>query len=224
MLIVPNKSIEDARVIISPWATLVECEVVGEDSVISEPLRDALHRSFKNRYGWILQQLLCVAYVSESKAAGVLLVDSDTVLTTKRAFLNTNRQLLMVSLERHDPYYDFLKSLSPVFGNMENTFVTHHMIENPSRLREILEITSGGEIKKLVEQIITLIDHTEASAVCVDFELYAQAMFTQHREEIVLAKWSNIAVPRAQALSGVTFDEIQKKYVDYCSVSFHSYT
>lgn len=224
VLIVPNNSIEKAWGILSPWSAIVECEVVGEDSVISESTRRALRKSFTNRYGWILQQLLCLAFVAKSEAAGVLLLDSDTILVSKRALFNAERQILMVSLERHEPYYKFLNSLNSIFGEMENTFVTHHMVQNPQRMREILDVTCDGDMEQLADEIISLVDHEQISSVCVDFELYAQAMCNSYSNQVVLTKWSNISVPRAEALSGVTFDQIQKRYHNYCSVSFHSYT
>ena len=198
--------------------------MLGEDSVIPENSRNALREVFGERYGWILQQLLCVAYASSSGAEGVLLMDSDTVLTRKRSLLDSGKQLLMVSLERHDPYYQFLNSLHPLFGIMDDTFVTHHMIAQPRQLREILELTCGGGIQDLIEKLLELADAEALSSVCVDFELYAQAMVKLHANDVVYAKWSNASAPRSEALSGVDFARIEQRFRDYCSVSFHSYT
>lgn len=224
VLIVPEAAITEALQLIKPWETLTECVVIGEDSIIPENSRIALRKVFGNRYGWILQQLLCVAYTSSSDAQGVLLMDSDTVLTRKRTLLDSGKQLLMVSLEHHDPYYEFLNSLHPLFGIMNNTFVTHHMIEQPMRLREILELTCGGGIQALIEKLLELADAEAISSVCVDFELYAQAMVKLDPDNVVYAKWSNTSAPRAEALLGIDFADIEDRFKDYCSVSFHSYT
>lgn len=197
--------------------------VIDEDSLLEDDLRAELRAHFSARYGWILQQFLCLAYVSGSRAAGVLVLDSDTLLTRKRLFLAGGRQILTPSLERHQPYYDFLRNLSPLFGSEDLTFVSHHMLWQPSVLNEILEIVCEGQLKVLADKVVAGADMGQASPLCVKYELYSHGLLALHADRAVLAKWSNTSASRAQTTRPVMPHVEGTKYEKYASVSCHDY-
>jgi hypothetical protein len=222
-LIVPASGLREATLIAERFSDRTRVSVLCEDDVISESLREKLRERFTTRYGWILQQLLCVAYVSASEAVGVLLMDADTVLVRPRAFLQGNRQLLMASLEQHAPYYAFLRSLHPMLNETGHSFVTHHMVQQPEFMAQVLELTCESQISVLVDHLLAYANASAESSVCVDFELYAQTALKLEPDRIALAKWCNASAKRSPTVLGASLAELSMTYANYYSVSFHSY-
>ena len=217
--VVPAAALADAEAIATRLLGDASVKVTSEDDVIPIEDRNLLFNAFGPRYGWILQQVLCVAGVSESNSAGVLILDADTLLLRPRVLLSGNRQILMSSLEHHYPYFEFLESLSPHFRGMQTSHVTHHMLQQPEVSRSILEEFCGGDISSLVRLIVERRTNSTASAVCVEYELYAQGIRLLYPERVLSAKWSNISVDRRVASSR----NIESMANFYCSASLHDH-
>jgi hypothetical protein len=218
-LVVPTPGIPHAESIATGITHNAPIEVVSEDDLISPRDRELLGETFGSRYGWILQQFLCIASVVKSNAGGVLVQDADTALLRSRVLLSGKQQLLMSSLELHRPYFDFLSTLSPHFSDLQGSHVTHHMLQQPEVSRRILAEFCGGDLSALVSHVVRRHSRLASSAVCIDYELYAQGLLLLYPERVIPAKWSNVAVPRAK-LPQFSNSPLSKKY---CSASFHDY-
>lgn len=221
-LIVPESGMDEARDIVAGSAvpaSVVQCE----DEVLDESIRVDLRRAYGPRYGWVLQQLLCVAHVARSDAAGVLVLDADTVLTRSRVMLRGARQLLAVSLERHQPYYDFLVTLSPRFSGAQGSHVTHHMVQQPEVMQGVLDLVAQGDVESLAERVIAAADPAIPSAVSLDYEMYAQGLRILYPEREVPVKWSNAMAPRISIGADSSLAELTRQFSGYYSVSLHDH-
>jgi len=220
-LIVPGKDVAAARRIASSLTSTALVVVVSEDEILEASLRNDLRVKFASRYGWILQQFLCLEAVTRSDAPGVLLIDADTILMRPRVLLAEGVQVLFESLEHHEPYYRFLQELSPIFTQMVGSHVTHHMLQQPDILRSILMTTSDGSVTELARHVVEHADTREPSGVSLDYEFYAQGALELFPERIVKAKWANrhVRPPEAGPLNRWKPNRMSKKY---CSISAHT--
>ncbi|HBJ73070.1 MAG TPA: hypothetical protein DDY88_05050 [Actinobacteria bacterium] len=220
VLVTPEGDVEDARALMQELALPVETLVLSEDAVLNEQARTRLREHFGWRYGWVLQQFLCLAYTITSEAPGVLILDSDTVLSRDRLFFDGRRQILMPTLEHHAPYYVFLRNVNPLFGTETNSYVSHHMLWQPSILCELLQIVCDGDLGILAKYATQYADMETASPFCVDYELYAQGIMAVHPELVALAKWANSPAGREDLSTDL---ERHPGYSRFASVSFHSF-
>jgi len=199
--------------------------VVDEDSLLSIVDREKILKKFEGRYGWVLQQLLAVQYISTSESSGVLLLNSDTILLRPMDFLDeNNNQILMVSTEFHPPYYKLLNKLIGSSVNPKWTFITHHMLFQPWILREIIQVFNVNNVSNLVNWLIMHVEPGEESPLCVEFELYAQGMLQLYPAFVKLRKFSNVSLPR----TSMAIEEDQKKHTNlkvskFNSCSYHDY-
>jgi hypothetical protein len=199
--------------------------VIDEDTLLSSVDRERILKKFEGRYGWVLQQILAVQYISTSKSSGVLLLNSDTILLRSMDFLDENKnQILMVSTEFHPPYYKLLNKLIGSSVNPKWTFITHHMLFQPWILREIIRVFKINNVSNLINWLITHVEPGDESPLCVEFELYAQGMLQLYPEFVKLRKFSNISLPR----TSMTIEEDQKKHTNlkvskFNSCSYHDY-
>jgi hypothetical protein len=220
-IIIPAKDREHCEKVLSKIDLDCVIKIITEDIVIDEETRKKLKIRFKDRYGWVLQQLLAVKFIVSSQSRGVLLLNADTILIREAAWLQEdNSQKLLVALEFHEPYYKLLHKLIGSKPIPKTTHVTHHMLFQPAYLREIFQQFSIINIETLASWFITNADPKEESPLCTEFELYAQGMLKLHPDKIYLRKFSNISVERSEL---TTLDGLNKEYANYNSVSMHSY-
>lgn len=201
---------------------LADLSIISEDDVIDEAVRHKIRALFPDRYGWVLQQLLCVAVTTQTSASAVLIMDADTILLRQRALIDESRQLLLPSLENHLPYYDFLARVHPLFSSMRYSFIGHYMVQRPDEMKEVLSYCVG-DFEGLVEAIASHADRSVPSPICVDFELYAQGLVALKPNGAVLAKWSNISAKRPKDIASVTLDSLRAHFSHHHSLSLHSY-
>ena len=217
--VVPEANVAEAWKIATALTTTVPMTVTSEDDLIPRDTRSQVRKVFGDRYGWVLQQLLCVTFVAESREPGVLVLDADTLMLRPRTLLSGNRQVLMRSLEHHQPYFDFLESLDPRFTALRGSHVTHHMLQQPDVMRRILAEFCNGDVAGLAGAVIGRAVSDPLSGVSIDFELYAQGLMTLFPDRYVEAKWCNATIEREAA----TTSKIEELSAHYASVSLHDY-
>jgi hypothetical protein len=224
-IIVPNSDLEECQILIANLKMLTPIEIIDEDMYLSHDLRSRIRNLFGNRYGWVLQQLLTVEFVRRSQARGVLVVNSDTILLKKMVWLEeTNRQILMPSWEFNDPYYKFLESLSVYFVGITQSFISHHMLMQPSMFRQILSRIGIDSIEALLQKVETHGDLSSNSPICLEFEIYAQGLLAFSRDQAVITKWSNIGLSRKNTSSPLKEIARLKRKGYFRSVSIHSWS
>ena len=222
-VITPDKYVSEVKNLVRDCEVTVE----GESLYFYEDTLRKLRNTFAGRFGWVLQQLLKLQFVLSSKASGVLIIDSDTILLEKRKWLgNDGSQLLTPTWEYHKPYYEFLDSIGICEINPEYTFVSHHMLMQPKIVNELFEYVGWKDIADLIEFISSMSIGDEQSPFSLDYELYAQYLYKNYPGNVVLGKWSNKAVARDSGTDDINLEiskESLKNSNRFASLSFHSY-
>lgn len=222
-IITPDRYVEELEDLMKDYNVKVE----KESRYFDEKVLRLLEGCFQARCGWVLQQLLKLEFVVSSEAAGVLIIDSDTLLLEKRKWLgNDGSQLLTPTWEYNRPYYEFLDSIGISEIEPEFTFVSHHMLMQPKIVNELFEYAGWRDTADLIDLICSLPTNEEHSPFSLDYELYAQYLYSKHPEKVVLGKWSNKAIARnaSSKNSDLLIRAAVKENSDkFASLSFHSY-
>lgn len=223
IIVVPSIEVKRVKKETSKLATEVNIEVRDEEVVIPKKIRDKLRVEFPILYGWVLAQFLKIWTVADSDSQGVLVLDADTILLSPRVYLSTeDRQVLMPSNEYHQPYYNFLHNYGSYFGDLQDSFISHHMLMQPKYAREALEVWKNS-IDLMADSVCENYDKFEKNPFCVCFEVYAQYMVHRHNDKILLAKWGNLSVKRPDDF-GISLKDITTYYSGkFHSISMHSW-
>jgi len=224
-IIVPDAHIEVFEELLG--ISKITTRVIRESDYVSSIEVDALKKKFGKRYNWVLQQVLKISYVKESKSAGVMVVDADTALLHQRIWLDPNgRQVLCPTWENHFSYYKLLEELGVGVNPPAYTFVSHHMLFQPIIVNQILATLGWATNNELIEKITSYSYADEISPFSIDYELYAQYLYSVHPDKVFLEKWSNFEAGRknhSESLSEYARRSILECTGKYASVSFHSY-
>jgi hypothetical protein len=192
--------------------------VLNEERLLAADLVYLLRSVFKGRAGWVIQQLLKVEYVSNSTSPAVLVCDADTLLLTQRFWFDASeKQILTPSWEWKQNYYVFLAKFGLTNYAPKYTFVSHHMLMQPKFLREAKIFMGWKTATNIVEDLIAFYDGSEISPFCIEYELYAQFLYKNYPDNVVLSKWANLGVKR------IDFLQNRSKFDGYASISLHDY-
>jgi hypothetical protein len=220
-VIVPEGDVETVKQIQWSFKDKFQVLIQNEDSVIPIAIRKKLKAEFKGLYGWVLAQYLKIWTVSNSSSKGVLVLDADTILISPRLFLDgSGKQILTPSVEYHNPYYDFLENARPFFGEMKDSFISHHMLMQPYLAKKALSFFHNS-LDELTSFVLKFYEKNEQSPFCLCFEVYAQYVVTHESTSYELAKWSNLSVKRERVIGN---QELIRKYArNFNSISLHSW-
>lgn len=222
-LITTTPGLKQARALVQTSSFETPTAIYAEDELVSPYTRALLKSRFSNRYGWILQQILIPTFVATSSAAGVWVIDADTIMLEDRLLLDEfGNQVLTPSLEYHPPYYRFLTDLG--VGNFppNRTFVAHWMLMQPQISKSALAAIGCSDGERLASVIVNSAEHC-AAPVCVDYELYAQFMMSNVQSKVRLAQWSNLPVRLSVPRSVADLEMYEQDYRGYSSISIHSH-
>jgi len=223
VVIVPDHELELCTSILEDFKCSIS--IIPESCYINEEMQHAIRTRFNKRAGWVIQQMLKDFYVLESNSAGVLIIDSDTLLIEKRLWLdNSGQQILLPSWEYHLPYYRFLAKRGICKTWPKYTFVSHHMLMQPRILQEAF-ISAGWKSKEdLLESLVSQSEPEEQSPFCIEYELYGQFILGKYPHLVTLEKWSNIGSRRDEInFEGIALLIDREYRGKYASVSLHSY-
>jgi hypothetical protein len=196
-VIVPDVEVTECEALISQEG-LTEIYVIPESTLISPDSLVSLRSIFGKRTNWVLQQILKVQAVLASSADASLIVDSDTLLLSKRAWFNANGgQLLTPSHEYNPPYYYFLEKLGISDQNPKYTFISHHMLMQRSELEKTFQSLEWSDEGTMVEYICQNARAELESPICIEYELYAQSLLKRSPEKVHLGLWSNVSISRS---------------------------
>lgn len=224
-IIVPSHEVQNCHQTLQPLNFKAKLQILDENEYYSADEIEALKKKFGTRFGWVFQQFLALKHIRSSNFKGVLLLNSDTIILNQTLWLSQEkRQILMVSIEYHAPYYEVLSKLikSPVLPKY--TFITHHMLFQPDLLRRIFKEYEIESESKLLCWVLNNVKSSLESSMCLEFELYAQGILSLNPELVELLKFANISMSR----SSESVQEVRQilssntKSV-YNSVSMHDY-
>jgi hypothetical protein len=224
-VIVPSNDLDICKELIEASNLNFKVKILNEDEVIPIGLRTRVKNKFGDRYGWVLQQLLTVEFVLTSGAPGILVLDSDTVLSQKLLWLDkSGNQLLMPSWEFHVPYYEFLAKIAPKIPYSKSSFISHHMLMQPEILRAIFANLGLNSIEDLFCLAEKFARTEENSPICLEFELYAQGILTFFPQRCLITKWSNISLSFEHEPKMLEQLEMLLQNKKYRSISVHSWS
>lgn len=195
-VIVPDDEVDECAVLLADKG-LEGATVIPESTLITRESFTLLRETFKERANWVLQQILKVQAVLASNADATLIVDSDTLLLSKRPWFSENgSQLLTPSYEFNASYYEFLARLDISNPNPKYTFISHHMLMQRSELEKTFLALDWKDVDSMVDYICRNARTDLESPICVEYELYAQSLLGRSPEKVHLGIWGNISISR----------------------------
>ena len=198
--------------------------VLYDQDILGAPLLEELGLRFgrgDRNAGWVTQQLIKLSAAMQSEATASLILDSDTILLTKKTwYTEDHRQLLQVANEYHS---DFMKHVEMFFGvpkKLRLSFVTHHQLMQRDVVRQMFP-----------EGARSLLEWWKSSTDPIgrdlsDYEAYGSYLVHHYPERVAFGSFGNLFSPHLTKFmadlesSGSSAAEL---IPDYCSVSFHSW-
>lgn len=215
-IVVPQRDLEEAHSY--SW----EAGVVAEENFLDPSVLSATDRySEIGRRGWVIQQAIKLYGSLRSTAAGVLVIDSDTILLGRRTWLTKRgTQILSFSHEYHSPYETHA---AKVWGarkrHYDLSYVTHHMLMQPELVRQMFP-----RIESLVNWL-DLGELSEHSAVA-DYHSYGRWVADNVPHRYRIARWKNESVLIGEgeySSPEILLSALRELHPSLLSVSSHSY-
>lgn len=183
----------------------------------------------------MVQQVAKLAMAARSEQAGVLIIDSGTVLLTPRIWLVGERQLLSPTRDFHSPYVKHAQKCLGVSGRSDRlSYVSHHQLMQPRVVRKMLgEIMArcfdGGRADEFnvdsgLSCWIEAADFRQLSALC-EYHTYGVFLTNTEPQNAVGARWANVGVARSSLVPGDLNDTrtLNSRFPKAMSVSLHAY-
>jgi hypothetical protein len=188
------------------------------------------------RQGWVIQQVAKLSVVARSTAAGVLVVDSDTILLEPRVWMSEGQQLLPVVLEYHAPYINHAsKCLGDAGRTGRVSWVAHHQLMQPRLVLGMLEHvrqrfparpsdSDADPVDEGLEAWVRSADYRESSALA-DYHCYGAFVRNTEPGNGLHSQWGNIAVKRSTISPADLADPgaLRDRFPTALSISLHSY-
>lgn len=147
------------------------------------------NNSFKNRSGWIYQQILKLSsnQIIEDISEDFLVCDSD-IIFLKNPYKNLNNLIFpyqqAYTKEYHEPYrlnYEVLMKEKP---ESEISFINHHMIFNKMYLNELKKFIENKNNTRWDLAILESLDYNSFSNFS-EYDLYGNWMFKYKKEKMI---------------------------------------
>lgn len=172
-----------------------------------------------DRAGWLYQQLLKLSADSLASSSEYLLLDADTVLTKRQAFVVGEKHVLLHSDEFNKPYFEVASELLGMPPQSLLSCVAHNMLISVPRLKALRQHLEQLHGKSWHAAILDAVDYSEVSGFS-EYELYGQWCMARYPEATEREYFFNLALPNAHA----GFEKLLRSHgVRYRSVSIHSY-
>lgn len=222
-LIVPSNDLNSFKFLNKQINNLI---LIDEDTLEIAKLKKTIMEKFQDRGTWVFQQFIKLELCITNKNDYSLIIDADTLLLNPRNWINNQNQIILCpSYEYNDPYYKFLYKLNINIKKAEYSFVSHHIFIDPKYLSEIQSKLNKKNFLELAEYLIAEADSEDFSSMSVDYELYAQYVYSNKDNQFILSKWSNQKISRKYAkflLKNKFFLVILSLFFN--SISFHSWS
>ena len=225
MIYVPECALGEARNLSKEISMIHkrEIDVISEKTLVTEETIAIIRHKYRERSGWLLQQILKLEAVLKGDQTPKLVIDADTAIVSPQLFLDhEGRQLLHVSSEFQTSYYSFLSELADL-PTPFNSHVSHHMVMQRDILNQIFMHLGVASTLDLLKRAITFCGSDSALTVSLDYELYGQFAKVLAPARIRLSRMCNLAVRDIPA-SPKAFDKlVATTSRHFKSVSFHAY-
>jgi len=229
-VIVPRLELGVFQTILGTSSLGIKIKILDEEKLLGNLLSVCDSISPPDRKGWLIQQVIKYLCVLRSNSNGVLILDSDTLLTERRTWLNdSGTQILMISHEYHLPYQShyltFRKNMQKENVSARSprvSYVTHHQLMQPHILKEMF----GGELEWMrgLETWVKSINFTTQSPAC-EYHCYGTFLELQNKGAFTIARWGNISMNRSDYEEFLQdgLEGSNKAIRSACSISVHAY-
>jgi hypothetical protein len=200
-----------------------EYKIKSEDSIFHKSLIPSLKSNIpNNKFGWVLQQLAKFWIVLNAENNSTLILDADTILLKKRAFIDSNGvQGLAYSYEYHSPYAQhFARFFQVPQDRSGHSFVTHHQLMQKSIVGEMFGPNGG-----LLGEWAGAANHDDFSPLC-EYHCYGEFLTRNHPNLFKIMRWGNLPINRTKLdliLKKGGLELLETEFQDWNSVSAHSY-
>ncbi len=199
-------------------------EIHDEKKFINLTLHNKIVAQLGKRAGHAIQQIVKICFVASSRAFGILVLDSDTVILQPVCWLDKHaNQVLYLSWENTSEHYSHLDLLCERRFNRSLNTVTHHMLMQPDWLREFMGASSENEVNQFIMKAFELSNKEIASIFSLDYLFYGLNAIEHHRQQVKIVRWCNVSASYVESVhrsSGIA--ELRTKF-PYKSVSFHEW-
>lgn len=218
-LVTPSQCVEKTK------EQFPNLEILSDEQVLSQELIDELKKIVPpKRWGWSIQQLVKLAFAQTSEAKGVLIWDSDTLLTRPTIWLDSSgKQLLMFSHEYHRAYVENTSKYWGAGGKSRGmSFVTHHQLMKPNIVKDMFPNGDSAYIEWLRN-----CDWKTGSAFS-EYHSYGTWISNNHPDKFAIGVWGNHSEFRHKFLAQVkepimVRDWVKANHPGARSISFHDY-
>lgn len=223
-ILVPREQINSCINVLDDFS--VQIDVLDENNYLKLSLKDMIRNFLPERYGWVIQQLLILNFSLQSNSQGVLQIDSDTILTSPVTWLdNFGNQILYPTPSYYSEYSRVLNQFDGRLCNNKLTFVSHHMLFQPSLLKQIFTLLNLTDTEELFSRVVKICDLKDQSPFCLEYELYGQSLLYFFKSKVLFTKFANYSYSlNSQFNSDEIIKWLDKHGQNYKSVSFHSYS
>lgn len=156
------------------------------------------------------------------KDVATIVVDSDTLFSRDRTWIEKSTQLLYFRGFNNPTYVDFLVKWNGLRADRSKSFVTHNQVMQPDLLRQALDFFFGTqEVDEIVRTVCDSSDTLGSTYFSLDYETYGQFVHRKHPDRYLVDKYSSIGLERSsvELVSSRNTDED----FPYSSASFHHY-
>jgi hypothetical protein len=212
IIISPNKKI------FTDFCNQYNCIHRDENSILPITIKD-INYCFKkiNRSGWVFQQLLKLSgdYISDKDH--FLVLDGDTILVQPQKFEHNGKFIFLISDEYHFPYFETYKKIFKEASMSSVSFVSHQMIFDCNKLKELRNDIENLNNKSWYKVIIDNLNPDESSSFS-EYETYGNWMLKKYPDSFKKEYFFNLTLPRYKLKEFQV--SIEKYSHKYRSVSF----
>lgn len=163
--------------------------------------------------GWLTAQLVKVSAALTSETGATLIVDSDTLLTYKRTWIDlSGKQILMIGQESREAFWVFATHFLGIGSRPRLSYITHHQLMQKDILEQIFPRGPESLVAWIEAASPRDSDYVAGGLAIAEYEVYGAYLDNVRPERRVFATWGNgtgrrnagigsVAVPQSWALS-----------------------
>ena len=201
----------------------IPLSVEFDEDVVPETVRNHISRlALAPRYhGWLSAQTVKLFGAMEAKSRATLVVDSDTVLTFPRVWVDgLGRQVLMIGQESRPSFFNYASEFLDIGARPRLSFITHHQMMQVDILEGVFPRGEIDIIRWMEDAGLFGPDHDSGELRIAEYEIYGAYLDIRRPKRRVYASWGNGTGVRDADLSS-TFRTLLGGWA--LSTSFHHY-
>ena len=223
-IVCPEKELVQITAMVEDENFECRIEIHNERKFINPTLYDEIVALLGKRAGHAIQQIVKICFVASSRAFGILVLDSDTVILQPVCWLDKHsNQVLYLSWENTPEHYNHLELLCERRFNRSLNTVTHHMLMQPEWVREFMGASTENGINQFMMRAFELSNKEIASIFSLDYLFYGLNAIEHHRQQVQIVRWCNISSRFTDSVNRSSVIEELKTLFPYKSVSFHEW-